>query len=275
MRRKNVMLASKFNAKRLATWPTPHILQPKINGRRALAYFDGSGRVSLRSSEDHSISSLPTLIASLESLNLSNITLDGELYNKQLSLQRISAIVSPTTRIHPDEALIRYYCFDVINDQPQFLRIAALSALLQRANEQIVHVSSVISGNLNENLALFLGCGYEGIIIRHTNGIYQPLRSTYMMKLKLRTSGSFPIVDFYEELTQYGEPKNSLGSFELRAPNGQLFKVGTGFTRQQRDDFWQMDASYILLLKARILYQELSDRGVPIFPVFVAAEEPV
>lgn len=275
MRRKNVMLARKFDAKRLSTWPTPHILQPKINGRRALAYFDGSGNVSLRSSEDHSISSLPSLIASLESLKLSNLTLDGELYNPSWSLQRLASVVSPTIRTHPAEHEVRYYCFDVLTDEPQFLRTASLGRLLSRATPAIVPVTSVLSSNIDENLKLFLASGYEGIIIRHHGGFYQPLRSDWMMKLKPRLCDSFPITDFEEEHTQFGEPKNSLGAFELRAHNGQLFKVGTGFTRQQRDDLWQADPSYLLLLRAKIFYQELSDRGVPIFPVFISLEEPV
>ena len=269
IRRKNVMLAAKFDAKKLAKWPQPYILQPKINGRRALVYFNSAGVPTIKSSEDHPITSLPSLSAALGRLSLKNVTLDGELYNPDWTFQKLCSVVGRTNSLHLEHNQVCFYCFDVINDQMQFLRIASLGRLLHPDEYSIKMVPSHLSTDIDSELKLFLANGFEGIIIRNTRGFYQPLRSDCMMKLKPRLIASFPVVDWEEEISQYGEPKNSLGAFWLRAENGETFKVGTGFTRDQRDEFWQGDPLRLLQCRATIYYQELSERGVPIFPVFI------
>jgi len=270
IRRKNVMLAAKFDSKRLAKWPQPYILQPKINGRRALVYFNSAGVPTIKSSEDHVITSLPSLSYALELLDLRSVTLDGELYNPAWSFQRLCSVVGRTNNLHPDQNQVCFYCFDiVVSDTTQEDRLRVLNKLFGLTPSNVVIVNSVRDTDIQGALDYYVSEGFEGVIIRHKDGLYQPLRSTFMMKLKPRLQDSFPVVDWEEEKTQYGEPKNSLGAFWLRAKNGETFKVGTGFTRAQRDEYWQGDPLRLLQCRAEIYYQELSERGVPIFPVFI------
>ena len=272
MRRTGVMLARPFDAKRLAKWPKPYILQPKINGRRAIAVFDGLGYCFLRSSEGHLIKSLPTLVKSMESLGLENVTLDGELYVHGWTKQEIDRVVGRSVTIHKREAEMQYHVFDLINGFPQSQRREMLYWLrLEQTGTGVIPVPSVDADSLEEDLEHWLAAGYEGLIIRHKDGLYQPCnekaRSDYLMKLKPRKKMQAKIVSRYEEESIYKEPKDSLGGFNCEMPSGQRFKVGSGFTRAQREDYWE-DSFRCTNYKAEILYQELSERGVPIFPVF-------
>ena len=271
MRRTGVMLARPFDAKRLAKWPKPYILQPKINGRRAIAVFDGLGYCFLRSSEGHLIKSLPTLVKSMESLGLENVTLDGELYVHGWTKQEIDRVVGRSVTIHKREAEMQYHVFDLINGFPQSQRREMLYWLrLEQTSTGVIPVPSVDADSLEEDLEHWLAAGFEGLIIRRHDGFYQPCnvkaRSDYLMKLKPRKLGVFPIIGKLEEESIFKEPKDALGAF-LCSHEGQRFKVGTGFTRADRERFWENEFKCRNYL-AEILYQELSERGVPIFPVF-------
>lgn len=272
MRRTGVMLARPFDAKRLAKWPTPYILQPKINGRRAVAVFDGLGYCFLRSSEGHLIKSLPTLVKSMESLGLKNVTLDGELYVHGWTKQEIDRVVGRTATIHAREAEMQYHVFDLINGFPQHQREDMLYHLrFEQVKAGIIPVPRVEDEDIEPALEHWLAAGYEGIIIRHKDGLYQPCnekaRSDYLMKLKPRKTIQVEIWAKLEEESIYKEPKDTLGAFVCAMPDSQQhFKVGTGFTREQREDYWNRKGMQGQLIE--ILYQELSERGVPIFPVF-------
>lgn len=272
MRRTGVMLARPFDAKRLAKWPKPYILQPKINGRRARVIFSTLGNPIIMSSEGHIISSLPTLLEGLKSLGLKDMVLDGELYVHGWTKQEIDRIVGRSATVHEREAEMQFHCFDLINDLPQSQRESMLFWLsLERTTVGIIPVPSVEADSLEEDLEHWLTAGYEGIIIRHKDGLYQPCdqkaRSDYLMKLKPRKTMQVPIVGKLEEETIYKEPKDALGAFQCEMPGGQRFKVGSGFTRAQREDYWDVNFKCKRHL-AEIYYQELSERGVPIFPVF-------
>ena len=272
MRRTGVMLARPFDAKRLAKWPKPYILQPKINGRRARVIFGTLGNPMIMSSEGHIINSLPTLTASLKGLGLKEIILDGELYVHGWTKQEIDRVVGRSVTIHKREAEMQYHVFDLINGFPQSQREEMLYHLhLDHVGNGVVPVPAAFANNLEEDMERWLIGGYEGIVIRHKDGLYQPCnekaRSDYLMKLKPRIKAQVKIVSKLEEESIYKEPKDALGAFQCEWPGGQRFKVGTGFTRVQREDFWN-DSFKCRDYKAEILYQELSERGVPIFPVF-------
>jgi ATP-dependent DNA ligase len=270
MRRKGVMLARKFEPKRLEKWPMPVIVQPKINGRRALAVFGKLGKPMLLSSEGHIINSLPSLIDSLSRLGLSETILDGELYNHDWSFQKLCSVVGRTRDLHEEEAQVQYWAFDVKNEQPQENRLGLLNRWLSNwTDERIVRVQHELAyepADLDWCLDYYTTHGFEGIILRHIEGLYQELRSDWMMKLKPRKLDNFVIVGVTEEMSIYNEPKDALGALILRTNDGQTFKCGTGFTREQREEYWF--GQNVINHRAQIYYQELSDRGVPIFPVF-------
>jgi ATP-dependent DNA ligase len=69
---------------------------------------------------------------------------------------------------------------------------------------------------------------YEGIIVRHIDGLYVRRRSPYIMKFKPKRSDDYEILSFKEAIAKSGEPKGMLGAVECRGLDGTIFQVGAG-----------------------------------------------
>lgn len=124
---------------------------------------------------------------------------------------------------------------------------------------------------LDQYEQLFIGMGYEGLILRSPNAHYKYGRGTVtkgdLLKLKRYIDFEAEVIDFYEELHNANDAttnalgrterssvkankhgKGTLGGFVVRAVNGPAegveFRVGTGFTSEMRRDFWENAPDY-------------------------------
>jgi ATP-dependent DNA ligase len=90
-----------------------------------------------------------------------------------------------------------------------------------------------------------------------------------IMKFKPKQSDEYEIIGYEEELSNEKVPKDSLGAIICTSGDGQSFRVGTGFTADQRLHLWTGRDKLVGKI-CRINYQHLtSGRRVPRFPVFV------
>ena len=133
---------------------------------------------------------------------------------------------------------------------------------------------------------------YEGVMVRSLTGKYKQGRSTtneqILLKLKRFEDAEATIVDAEEEQQNdnkattdalghtkrsshaaHKHGKGSLGSFVCSSPQwGETFKVGTGFTAEQRELYWRgFD-----MLKGRTIkyrYQPSGAKDKPRFPSFL------
>jgi ATP-dependent DNA ligase len=283
MARKNIMLCYPFEEKRLNKWGYPVIIQPKLDGIRCRALLQAD-RVDLLSSEENSLNfAVPHIINLLYEfrkvfIDQGIFELDGELYTHGLSFEVISSICGRTAELHPDYEVLQYHVFDhVCEASPTFQRLIDVRTATDWLDNQLVqYVPSVTADNISqieEFLSLFMQVGYEGLIARQPFSSYQRKRSTGMMKWKPRKSDEYEICDYTEEVDKNGEPKGRLGAFFVRDESDNIFKVGTGFTDQQRVAYWdQVDS--LIGMKCTIKYQHVTEKGVPRFPVFdVLVEE--
>ncbi len=112
--------------------------------------------------------------------------------------------------------------------------------------------------------------GYEGIIVRNVYAFYERKRSIWVMKFKPKRSDDYEIVGVQEEYDKDGNPKDSLGALVCKSNDGNLFNVGTGFTREDRANLWDIKALLPGMI-AHVEYQHLTvGKEVPRFPVFVS-----
>jgi len=270
-RRQGIMLCYPFEEKRLAKWSLPYIVQPKLDGERCRALPTPSGYL-LTSSEGNAFC-LPHITAALDEL-ANDVWFDGELYCEGLSLQEIHSRVSTSRlELHPCSEQIRYHIFDVITKDDARIRQEVLDRIFEgfsRGKYELAHVPWFPVESMEhimDYLRSFVTLGYEGIIVREPNAPYEPRRSTKMMKFKPERSDTYEIVGFKEEISKNGVPKNALGALFLRGPDGSSFKVGSGFTRNEREEYWDMRFS-LAGNYCTIRYQRLTDRGVPYVSVF-------
>ena len=269
--RKGIQLAYPFEEKRLRTWPTPWIVQPKLDGERCRALIDQNGRATLLSSEENIITSVPHIVHALEELGLSNIELDGELYTHGMPFEEIHSRVGRTVNLHEDYKDIEYHIFDIVSDDPQSSRIIRTVQLVPDT-DYLRAVEFWLAYSLNalmERYDNIVVDGYEGFIVRNAFAPYVRKRSTSMMKFKPKKFDYYQIVAAEEEISIHGDLKNALGALVLSGAEGGVFRVGTGFTREQRIELWKQ--RYELPGKiAEVKYQHLTEKKVPRFPVFVS-----
>lgn len=213
--------------------------------------------------------------------------LDGELivqnnYNKtQSGIMREDG--------EPDFA---YHVFDVVMDAPYIERMKVLAEMeLPPICKKVLPVEIRTRTSLLAYETRCLQDGYEGVMIRSPDGPYKCGRSTekegYLLKLKRFTDAEARIVD-YEELMHnenpvtydkrgYAKrascqenlvPAGTLGCFVVEDDRGRQFKVSTGMTAEQRQEYWDNIDDYIGQF-VKYKFQEHGTKDLPRFPVFL------
>jgi DNA ligase-1 len=114
--------------------------------------------------------------------------------------------------------------------------------------------------HLQEELQRVLSARGEGLMLRQPGSCYEPGRSHTLLKVKqFRTTEGVVC----EHVPGKGRHRGRLGALVLQLPDGTTVSVGSGLTDRDRD---QPPALGSLV---EFSYQELTDGGVPRFPVFV------
>jgi len=270
---KNIMKAVPFEETRLAKWQPPYIVQPKYDGVRCRAIpleTSADRGFMLLSSEENVIFSVPHINLALMSLGI-RAELDGELYCHGMSFEQIVSITSRTVNIHENHREIQFHVFDVVNDQPQMKRSLIIENL-KGFSPWIKVAPFYLCMNLDDVMSAFdkiVEAGYEGIIVRHFQAPYERKRSLYVMKFKPKREDEYEIVGVQEEIDKDGNPKDTLGALVCQSGDGNLFKVGTGFSEERRSQLWDTQGM-LKGMKAKVKYQHLTTgKQVPRFPVFV------
>lgn len=184
-----------------------------------------------------------------------------------------------------------FYAFDHIQ-YPELDYVKRLGILLETHNVRVLPQTPLLNlEHLLDFEAQCLNAGYEGIMIRKGVGPqsrYKFGRSTAkqgtLLKLKRMKTSEAVVIGVEEEmhngneaaLNELGHTKRSshkenlvgkgrLGALVCRRPDGVEFRIGTGFTQQQRIDFWKED-----LLGRLVSYNHfpIGELVAPRFPSF-------
>lgn len=225
----------------------------------------------------------------LTELKLNN--LDGELMLIEGDFNKVqSAVMKKEGK--PKFVYIVFDCFKY-TDEIYYERVERARQIVYDVNSKYVNfvetVKTYDANDLEVKLNEWLKEGYEGAIVRDMYGPYKFGRSTYsqgwMLKIKKFVDDEAEIKGFTELEHNYntarkdnlgrqtrstkksGKHKSGvLGAFVVEY-NGKTFNIGSGFTEQERKDFWKVKESLIGSL-VTFRYQELSRYGVPRFPVY-------
>lgn len=286
-RRKEIMLCSPFDERRLEKWNTRNMLvQPKLDGERCRAIINCETKtVDLYSSECNPIVSVPHIIEDLIHLADQSpsriLELDGELYNHDKNFELIHSIVSRKKNLHEDSEFIQFHIFDIVSTRANIVRAATLYDIFNHIappNNSLVRVPFVLAHNQDEileHLSKYTNEGYEGIVIRHPIAPYERKRSLYAMKYKPHQSDIYEIVGCIEEKDKFGNPKGRLGAFVCvsNSEDQTIFSVGSGLTDQQREDYWAR-RDELIGYYLEVKYQSITPKHVPRFPVFISLCSP-
>ena len=267
------MLYQPFEEKRLLKWRPPFIVQPKLDGVRCRAVWDHqSASYFLLSSTEHEIISVPHIVAALNKTQLT-AELDGELYCHGMSFEDIYSRTSRTVNLSDQASDIEFFIFDIVSAGTQYERTSWVKQ--QQFCVPLRTVTVDVADSLDDIMRCyeqFLNEGYEGIIVRHIEAPYVRKRSTMLMKFKPKKDDWYTVVGVQEELDKHGQPKGTLGSLICCGDDGSRFNVGSGLTRDQRNELWLRKHTLLRGL-CHVKYQHItSGKNVPRFPVFISVD---
>lgn len=290
-RRSGIMLCYPFEEKRLSSWKSPYVIQPKLDGVRCRAMITRDG-VKLISSENHFIDLVPHINEELWRMfkriaGDGYVELDGELYTHGMDFSSIISITSRSKNLHTDSGKIQYHVFDVVGSENQAKRLTILTGMFNTAKSDIVKVVPYWLARGMEDVMIayhnFLDDGYEGFIIRDAFGKYERKRYTGIMKFKPHQKDDYVIAGYSTEVDMFGSEKTGmLGRFicmtdpdlpvlgnypaAVKPPDG-YFGVGTGLTQDQKYAYWEQREA-LVGSKLKVKYQSLfTGSNVPRFPV--------
>lgn len=113
---------------------------------------------------------------------------------------------------------------------------------------------------LDELLQQVVAQGGEGLMLHHAKALYQSGRVSHLQKLKLTEDAEARVV---AHLPGKGQFSGMLGALLVELPDGRRFKLGSGFTVEERKK--PPEIGRLVTFQ----YQGLTHKGTPRFAVFV------
>jgi ATP-dependent DNA ligase len=246
--REGIMLATTLTPKYLEKMPGMVFIQPKLRGVRA--------RIEWFHNEAVFISSYNNIIFFMEHLqdaftnlitkyNIPKLGYDGELYIHGATQEEINATTSGIVNRPKNAHKVTYQIFDiydsVLAQEGRFLLLdqILLSHLLNNSYPNnmlnMVETNLVNKNTWQDYLVKYVNSGYEGIIIRNPNNLYQPKRIQEMLKFKPSEEDDYEIVEIIEGK---GRCLGKCGSVTVKDAEGVIFNVGSGFKDEERSNIW-------------------------------------
>jgi ATP-dependent DNA ligase len=250
------MLAAELNDKLLKY---PCFVQPKLDGIRCLIY-EKDGNICFQSRNHSVFQSFPHLVPEIKRILTPGMILDGELYNHELTFQQITSIVRK--KDHPDLSLIEYHLYDICVPDTEYSERREMIHKM-KAKGMIVDVETHVAKNRQEiekYHSQFVHNGYEGLMVRMTDGLYrQQIRSKDLLKYKHFKDDEFVVVGVHEG-------NGGIAVFDCITSNGRTFGVNMKCTKEEKQNYLLHFEKY-KGKKLTVRYQEMTDDGVPRFPV--------
>jgi len=264
------MLAHDFN-KRGKDIKFPCYAQRKLDGVRCLA-IQGKGLYSRNGKAFPHLNHIRTEINGLKKGTI----LDGELYSDSLTFQEIVGLVKKET-LKPEDVKKMdkiYLCvYDTIMDGTNEERNMFLDNLFKTHKFTALRLLPTETANSLEDVkrlhAKYVAEGYEGLILRNKAGLYKVgNRSADLQKYKEFMDDEYKIVGFKEG---DGLEKGCV-IWICETKTHQQFSVRPRGTHEERAEMFKK-AQKMVGKKLTVRFQELTDDGIPRFPVGLAIRD--
>jgi len=206
-----------------------------------------------------------------------SIILDGEvmLPHHRFSFQETTSAIK---KFNTNTTSLVYHVYDLYDrERPELTFEERMEILELYYHNQAADFSTQVvmswklssEGDVPIELELALDKGYEGIMLRNRNALYDPGHRSYdLQKVKLMDDAEFPIVGYTE-----GEARDAGAIiFICKDPSGKLFRVGHRGKIDARREMFKNGAYYIGK-QLTVQYQGFTDDGSLRFPVGLRVRE--
>lgn len=267
------MLAHKYNEKKHRIH-YPAYVQPKLDGTRIFATIK-NGQVILTTRLGKNYPHMEHLFNDIRNFpDIDNLILDGELYTDEMPFEVLVGLVKKKDLTEDDKmkiSYIKFHIFDCVikNDLDASFekRYKYLTNIFDSyTSEHLIKVCSVLVNSemeMEEKHKVFTSEGMEGTIIRNIDGKYElNKRSNNLQKYKHFLDDEFEIIGFTHGT---GRAERSV-IFICKNKDGREFNVRPKGSEWERNQWYDNGKSFIGK-NITVRYQELSELGVPRFPV--------
>ena len=241
-----LLLLKTYKDQNITGW----VMSEKLDGIRA--YWDGKNLLSRGGNIIHA----PKWFTK----NYPPFEIDGELWTKRGDFENISSIVRDKT---PSKEWIEitHHIFEVPNAKGTLFERLKKVELYQDSIIKIVPQIFIRDKNhLQQFLMDIESKGGEGVVVRDPKALYIAKRTSKALKVKT-------FLDKECKITAYngghGKYSGILGSVTCQMDNNVTFKIGSGFSIDERKD--PPSIGSVITFK----YKEMTKYGKPRFPVFL------
>jgi len=198
----------------------------KLDGMRA--YWDGNALYTRQGN--------PIVVPDWFVKNWPKTPLDGELWSQRNHFERIISCVRRKLVEPLCWQQLAFYVFDIPASDAIFSqRVEHMKRIV--AHSLNPHLKMVEQFKVTNNDSLYslldfvVSHGGEGLMLHHEQARYQVGRSQHLLKLKPYQDAEAVVV---EHIEGKGKFTGLLGAMLVRTPEGIEFKIGSGFSNQQR-----------------------------------------
>lgn len=257
------MLANKYSPQK-AVWPG--YIQPKLDGVRCLCSNKETWTRNLKPHKDHIMDILKPDLDLPE-----GFTLDGELIlPNNFSFQDTVSVIK---KENPNLEYLFYFVYDIITPlNMPFRERQGLIKLFTTDSERMYETPTYMCNCAEafENMAQhFIQQGYEGAIYRNPEALYHHGRSGRdLLKYKLTMDAEY-LITGYEE----GSGKNEgTPVFICQITEDDYFKCVPKGSYDYKKKLWEIRDKLVGKLLT-VQYQELTDGGIPRFPIGISIRD--
>ncbi len=242
----NLLLLKVYKDQNITGW----VMSEKLDGVRA--YWDGKHLISRGGHIIHA--------PSWFTKNYPPFEIDGELWSRRGDFENIVSIVRDKTPSKEWRA-IKHYIFEVPNASAGlFARLEKVKPYEGNTIKVIPQVKIQSRNHLKQFLAKTESLGGEGVVVRDPEAPYIAKRTNKALKVKTFLDKECKITAHNEG---HGKFEGLLGSVTCILDNNVSFKIGSGFTLQERKN--PPTVGSMVTFK----YKEFTKYGKPRFPVFL------
>ena len=162
--------------------------------------------------------------------------LDGELWLARGKFDVLSGMVRKTQPVDADWQQISYMLFELPGGEGDFterynrIRLLTLGTKWERL-QPALQVRIPTMAGIQSELKRVVAAGGEGLMLHRASSPYVTGRSDALLKLKPASDAEAQVVG---HVAGKGKFEGMLGALEVKSEDGQRFRLGTGFSDEQR-----------------------------------------
>jgi DNA ligase-1 len=253
----SVALADKYEPK-IVDWKDGWYVSRKIDGARCIAIVDANGDTTFYSRTGKEFDTLAIVRGGIKALGITNVVLDGELclvddegnedfqgVMKQLK-KKDHTIPNPSFKIFDMISHDEFYSKKGEKNRPYSIRLANLTEIMTKnecpcltlLEQELIHNDE----HFQEWVKEASDYGWEGVMLR-ADEPYKGKRSKDLLKVKKFFDDEYEVVDtemgpFRYVLNGKEHEETMLSCVTIKHKNYDV-RVGSGFTIEQRQDFYK------------------------------------